>query len=89
MCIFGVESINITSLSREHVTHTFNMLYDDELYMLKSNKIYVMLCMSIFFRQAGNTHTQSCKERPQMTLVGKIEDLIDLFFMGTFFSDND
>ena len=33
LCIFGVESINITSL-----------LYDDELHMLKSNKIYVMLC---------------------------------------------
>ena len=44
LCIFGVESINITSLSREHVTHALYLLYDDELYMLKSNKIYVMLC---------------------------------------------
>ena len=42
---FGVESINITPLSREHVTHALYkyMLYDDALYMLKSNKIYVTL----------------------------------------------
>ena len=34
------------SLSREHVTHALyiNMLYDVELYILKSNKIYVILC---------------------------------------------
>ena len=48
MCIFGVKSINITSLSREHAffynSRTVYMLYDDELYMLTSNKIYVMLC---------------------------------------------
>ena len=35
------------SLSREHVTHALyiNMLYDVELYILKSNKIYVILCI--------------------------------------------
>ena len=38
----GVESINITSLSREHVTHAL-YIYDDELYRLKSNKIYVVI----------------------------------------------
>ena len=27
MCIFGVESINITSLSREHVTHALYTCY--------------------------------------------------------------
>ena len=48
MCIFGVESINIMSLSRKHVTHV--LLYDNELYMLKSNKIYVMLCYGIMHK---------------------------------------
>ena len=48
----GVESINITSLSRVHVTHAlYIMLYDDELYILKSNKIYVMLCLTAMTRQ--------------------------------------
>ena len=41
LCIFGVESINITSLSR--YSRIEYMLYDDELYRLKSNKINVML----------------------------------------------
>ena len=36
-----VKSINKTSLTNSGIVY---MLYDDELYMLKSNKIYVMLC---------------------------------------------
>ena len=40
---------NITSLSRARACNSriVYMLYDDELYMLKSNKIYVMFCYVI------------------------------------------
>ena len=58
MCTFGVESINITSLSpaRACSSRSIYMLYDDELYRLKANKIYVMyemLCLSSHIYDKG------------------------------------
>ena len=43
-------SIIFRSLTRACNSRIVYMLYDDELYMLKSNKIYVMLCYVFFLR---------------------------------------
>ena len=48
LCILGVESINITSLSREHVTHALYICYMTMscicLSLIKFMLCYVMLC---------------------------------------------
>ena len=48
LCIFGVESRNITSLSREHVTHALYICYMTMsclcLSLIKFMLCYVMLC---------------------------------------------
>ena len=47
LCIFGIESINITSLSGEHVTHALNICYMTMsgigLGLIKFMLCYVML----------------------------------------------
>ena len=52
MSPFGVESIN-TLTTRSCNSRIVYMLYDDELYMLKSNKImYVMLLSPRFYTKS-------------------------------------